>query len=211
LTRPAFDKAAGQPQALQDAVMWVIKKGALRTERMNEILTQITVPYAFFAMLLNLQPGRHSHVYELMAAALQLSGLVVMQFKHHFRVRRPADRSPLVQPVILTPGHGSFPAGHATQCHLLATILTRLVGNRLGGDSTNPGGDVPAQLKMLADRIGENRVVAGVHYKEDIEQGAVLGNELAAYFLAKAIPAASTPPGTPLQWLWNKANTEQWN
>jgi membrane-associated phospholipid phosphatase len=176
----------------------------LRGERMNEILAQVTVPFAFFAMVLNLQPGRHRFTYELMSAALQLSGSAVMQFKHHFAVRRPADRSPLVQPVLLTPNHGSFPAGHATQCNLLAYILKELVGNRLGGD-------VVDQLFQLAARVGENRVIAGVHYDADITAGAILGKALAEYFLRKAKTPAGSTPKTALQWLWNKADSEQWN
>jgi membrane-associated phospholipid phosphatase len=171
---------------------------------MSEMLTQVVVPYSFFAMVLNLQPGRHRFTYELMRAALNLSGIAVMQFKHHFRVRRPADRSPLVQPILLTPGHGSFPAGHSTQCHFLAHILTDLIGTRMGNE-------VPGQLQLLADRIGENRVIAGVHYMADIDEGAKLGKALGAHFLTKAKPASSsTPPATPLQWLWKKADNEQW-
>jgi hypothetical protein len=161
-------------------------------------------------MILNLQPGRHRFTYEMMYAAMHLSGVAVMQFKHHFRVRRPADRSPLVQPVVLTPAHGSFPAGHATQCYFLATILKDLVGNRLGGDNLHPGGDVPDQLDKLAARVGENRVIAGVHYEEDITAGAQLGKDLGAYFLKKAKPVVGAQPQTALQWLWKKADGEQW-
>lgn len=217
LDRPQYDLAptAGHPHALRDAVMEVIKAGALRSERLNEILTQVEIPYSFFAMVLNLQPGRHRYTYELMSAAMQLSGLAVMQFKHHFRVRRPADRSPLVQPLLLTPGHGSFPAGHATQCHFLADLLTHLIGNRLGGSAGHPGGDLKHQLQLLADRVSANRVIAGLHYWPDIHEGKKLGRDLAKHFIALASPAptaqASSAPAPSLQWLWNKAYDEEWN
>ena len=156
------------------------------------------MPYAYFAMLLNLQPGRHRYTYELMAAALILSGIAVMQFKHHFRVRRPADHSPLVQPVLLTPSHGSYPAGHASQGNILAEVLNDLVGTKLGTD-------LKLQLKLLADRVGENRVVAGVHYEEDITAGEKLGRALGKHFLQQAKPPSSKKA---LRWLWSNAKAE---
>ena len=143
-----------------------------------------------------------------MSAAMQLSGLAVMQFKHFFRVRRPADRSPLVQPVLLTPGHGSYPAGHSTQCGFLAAILADLAGNSFGAD-------LGGQLDALAARIGQNRVVAGLHYQADIDDGLVLGKALAEkHFIPLAKPgkdaAGNAVVDTPLRWLWDQAASEQW-
>jgi hypothetical protein len=193
LQRPDFDLVDNK---LEDAIKDVLKMSALRADRMNEILTQVAAPYSFFAALLNLQPGRHKRTYELMTAALGLSKIAVMQFKHAFGVRRPSDHSPLVQPVLQTPNHGSFPAGHASQCHILADLLGSLVGNKLGAD-------LAAQLPKLADRIGENRVVAGVHYSGDITGGKTLGKALKTYFETKAKIA-----GSALEWLSQQATAE---
>jgi len=169
----------------------------LRPDRMNEILTQVMVPYSFYAMVLNLQPGRHRATFELMAAVFRLSTVIAMQFKHHFRIRRPADRSPLIQPVLLTPGHGSYPAGHATQCHFLSAVLTELLGVATTSETSD-------QLTRLASRIAENRVVAGLHYPEDNVAGKVLGNKLAEHFINKA-----QSPNSALKWLWDKAIQEK--
>jgi hypothetical protein len=196
LKRPKFETSR---KRLRDALQETLDMAALREDRLGEILTQVGVPYSYFAMLLNLQPGRHRYTYELMSAALILSGLAVMQFKHHFAVRRPADHSPLIQPVLLTPSHGSYPAGHASQSNILAEVLHELVRNKLGKNLKD-------QLDKLADRIGENRVVAGVHYVEDISEGGKLGRKLAKYFLGLA--KAPGPKKTPLRWLWKKAVAE---
>jgi hypothetical protein len=102
----------------------------------------------------------------------------------------------LVQPVLLNPGHWSYPAGHASQCYFASAILTNLTVAKLGPDVTN-------QLDKLAQRIGENRVVAGVHYPEDIDKGKALGQSLAAMleYRAKAEPSA-------LNWLFRQARSE---
>lgn len=163
---------------------------------MNEILTQVTVPYAYFAMVLNLQPGRHRATYELMSAVFRLSTIIVMQFKHHFRIRRPADRSSLIQPVLLTPGHGSYPAGHATQCHFMAAVLKKLT-------NATASSEVADQLDKLATRIAENRVVAGLHYPEDNDVGELLGKQLAEHFIFRA-----TDAGSAVEWVWGKAKAE---
>lgn len=122
-----------------------------------------------------------------------------MQFKHYFSARRPADHSPLIQPLLLTPNHASYPAGHSCQSFILSTVLQNLIGNRLGLELAN-------QLNLLAYRIGENRVVAGVHYMEDIRVGEQLGKDLAAHFIALATPIG--PPMTALEWLWSNAQAE---
>jgi len=198
IQRPSYETGT-QPDNLKAALQGVLDMAALRADRLNEILTQVAVPYSFFAMLLNLQPGRHRRTYELMATALILSGIAVMKFKHHFRVRRPADHSPLIQPVILTPSHGAYPMGHASQSNILAKVLTDLVDSKLGGDTA-------VQLQRLADRISENRVIAGVHFEEDVTAGTTLGQALGTRFLALAKTTAT--PTTALQWLWTQAAAE---
>ena len=174
----------------------MFNKAALRSDRMNEILTQVAVPYSFFAMVLNLQPGRHRFTFELMATAFRLSTVISMQFKHHFRVRRPADRTPLIQPVLLTPGHGSYPGGHGAQGYLVAAMLKDLIGATAGSEK-----DV--QLTRLADRISENRVIAGLHYPEDMVAGGTLGDALAKHLKDRAKLNNSA-----VKWLWGKAKGE---
>jgi len=202
VNQPPFEADAG---ALTAALQEVLDRAALRTDRMGEILTQVAVPFSYFAMVLNLQPGRHRFTYELMQAALGLSGPVVMQFKHFFGTRRPADHSPLIQPMILTPGHGSYPMGHATQSYILATVLQDPALATM-----ERGAETGTQLDALAYRISENRVVAGVHYMDDLTAGQVLGTALGEYFLRKA-SANTGNPTTPLEWLWEQAIAEWWN
>jgi hypothetical protein len=156
-------------------------------------------------MALNLQPGRHRHTYELMAAVWRLSTVVVMQFKHSFGIQRPADRSPLVQPVLLTPGHGAYPAGHATQGAIVVEVLKKMLP--LGAPNADDRAD---QLDRLAARIAENRVVAGLHFTADNAAGKDLGKWLGEYFCARCdIPGGTSPTDyTALQWLWERAQGE---
>ncbi|HEV7915762.1 MAG TPA: phosphatase PAP2 family protein, partial [Albitalea sp.] len=80
-----------------------------------------------------------------------------------------------VQPVIPTPGHGSLPSGHATDAYFVASLLREL----LPGPSYER---VDVQMRRLAYRIADNRVVAGLHFPMDSVAGCLLGDTLAAYF-----------------------------
>jgi membrane-associated phospholipid phosphatase len=178
---------------------------------MAEILTQFDVPYSFFSMVLNLQPGRHRYTYELMAAAFRMSTIVVMQYKHFHGIRRPADRSALVQPLLLTPGHGSYPAGHSTQTYFIAHILKEII-NTQNSPAIKQKSEILIELYRLAWRIGENRIVAGLHFEDDIKAGQLLGQRLAKHLIYKT--TAKDGNGKllypALAWLWGKATTEQW-
>ena len=203
LERPKYDykqtgaiPATAPGDTLENEFKDTMKMAALRNDRMAEILTQVTVPYPFFAMVLNLQPGRHRFTFEMMAAAFNFASAVGQRFKHRFRVVRPADRSSLIQPVLLTPGHSSYPAGHAAQCHLVKVILAQLL-------DTLATLEIKSQLEALANRISENRVVAGLHFNVDNAQGKVLGEKLAGYFIDKSKVA-----GSGLEWLWRRAKDE---
>jgi len=62
--------------------------------------------------------------------------------------------------------HPSFPAGHATQNHLIACCLKE----------ANRPANQPEMLDKLARRIAQNRVIAGLHYPLDNDAGEAAAN-----------------------------------
>jgi hypothetical protein len=89
--------------SLEDELQKTLDKAALRPERTAEILTQVNPPYAFFAAVLNLQPGRRRRTFELLAAANTFASVAGQQFSMRF-ASSAGDRSPLIQPMVATPG-----------------------------------------------------------------------------------------------------------
>lgn len=156
----------------------------LRADRLPEIVDQLTAPVAYWASVLGLVAHRHHKTLQLIDIAIGLGIHVEMRVKHIFAVLRPGEFSPQIQPVIPTPGHGSWPSGHATEAFAVAPMLEALL------DQARPGkGDGAAshlQLQRLAARIAVNRTVAGVHYPVDSAAGRLLGTSLAEFLVARA-------------------------
>jgi hypothetical protein len=132
------------------------------------------------------------------------------RIKHFCSVPRPIDLSPQIQPVIATPGHSAYPSGHATEAFALATTLAAL---RLSAGGTADAGLVDALLNRLtpaaeaapamdptvllfrlAQRIADNRTVAGVHYPVDSAHGGLLGLATALGFVAHCLGGGATHP-----------------
>ncbi len=90
--------------------------------------------------------------------------------------------------MILTPGHGSLPSGHATEAFTVAYVLWKLVS------PTEPqpkSVDWAEQLMRQAARVAINRTVAGVHFPVDSAAGQLLGLTLGEYFVHRATNAAA--------------------
>jgi membrane-associated phospholipid phosphatase len=173
----------------------VLSWADLRYERANEILAQIDPQYAFWSSILFIRPDRARHTMELINITLQFCVYVEMRFKHALGVWRPVELNPQVQPMISTPGHGSFPMGHATQAYAVAHVLACLVGLRPSYPDTGAKAarcpELFEQLQRQAARISTNRVIAGVHFPVDTMAGRMLGVALGEYLVARSGAAPS--------------------
>jgi membrane-associated phospholipid phosphatase len=164
------------PAFLNQQLPLVMSWAELREERMAEILAQIDNQTAFIAAVTGLNLQRHPWTFEWLQAALNLVIPVEVRFKHALGCARPVVYSPQVQPIITTPGHGTYPMGHAAQAFMLAVALQHL----LRYPTQDPRS---VQLERQAARISVNRVVAGVHFPVDAHAGEALGRTLARFFL----------------------------
>ena len=151
----------------------VLSWAELRNERATEILAQIDPQYAFWSSIVYMHPDRTKRTFELINMLLQFCVYVEMRFKHALACWRPVEYNAQVQPMITTPGHGTFPSGHATQVHAVA-LRAEIAAEAQSGEPRDTAKMIE-QLDRQAARIATNRVVAGVHFPVDSMAGRMLG------------------------------------
>ncbi|HET9555477.1 MAG TPA: phosphatase PAP2 family protein, partial [Anaeromyxobacteraceae bacterium] len=101
---------------------------------------------------------------------------------------RPYEASAQVAPIVERERSASFPSGHATRGALFAALLAELA----------PGGR--AALLRRGAEIGEDRVIAGVHYPSDVAAGQRLGEALARALLAEPAFRAALEAARAAEW-----------
>ncbi|WP_332738541.1 PA-phosphatase [Hydrogenophaga sp.] len=158
----------------------------LRADRAAEIVAQVVPPMAFLSSVVGLTAHRHKKTLQLLDLVFSLCVHVEMRFKHIFASLRPVAMSPQIQPMIETPGHGSWPSGHATEAFAMAVLLEALLNAAPGAGTPPNGTESREQLQRLAARVATNRVVAGVHFPVDSAAGRLLGTALAEFLVARA-------------------------
>jgi len=159
-----------------------------RELRLEEVLTQMDPPLAYLASFVPLHPERTPCTLALIDAMLNAAGDVVQRVKHGLVVPRPYEVDRRIHPMVTTPGHASFPSGHATQSAAVCEMLIRLL--TASGQPDHQPYEKP--LRRLASRIALNREVAGLHYPMDSLAGAVLGTGLAQRMVERCLGAAET-------------------
>jgi hypothetical protein len=159
----------------------VLSWAELRNERATEILAQIDPQYAFWSSIIYLHPDRTRRTFELINMVLQFCVYVEMRFKHALGCYRPVEYNAQVQPMITTPGHGTFPMGHGANTYAVCYVLRQL----LQLDAWPRLRRVIGQLDRVSARITTNRVIAGVHFPVDSMAGRMLGVALGEYFVGR--------------------------
>ena len=157
----------------------------LRDDRGTEVLTQMVPQVPFWASIIGFQAHRHKYTRELAELVISFASHVEMRLKHAFACMRPVELSPQIQPMIPTPGHASWPSGHATEAFMTATVLQALLEA-----ANQTGAQYQEQLQRQAARIAVNRTVAGLHYPVDSAVGRLLGTTLGDFFIARCTGTA---------------------
>ena len=146
-----------------------------RTDAMGEIIAQKDEFVSYFMGLLNATP--HSHPAYLSGAVFRESDRADggMHFKYKFKRARPVQLYPPLLPPCETPGHASYPSGHATQSRMMEKCMGLVLHNAtLLATDALPGADattLTTDLSALAWRIAHNREIAGFHYRSDTVHG----------------------------------------
>ncbi|HEY6099428.1 MAG TPA: phosphatase PAP2 family protein [Anaeromyxobacter sp.] len=120
-------------------------------------------------------PSRHPLTEALLARGAAAAGSCVAAAKKAYARPRPYAADPRVVPSVERESTGSYPSGHATRGALFASLLAELAPERR-----------EALLRRGA-QIGEDRVIAGVHYPSDVAAGRRLGEALAKALLGDPV------------------------
>ncbi|MEK7571224.1 MAG: vanadium-dependent haloperoxidase [Patescibacteria group bacterium] len=105
----------------------------------------------------------------LLAMAMADSLIGCFDSKYTYQVKRPFMIDPAIKTIMPTPNHPSYPAGHSCVSSAAATVL----------DSQLP--ENITEWDRLAKEAGDSRVLGGIHYPADNEQGTLLGKQVGEY------------------------------
>ncbi len=108
----------------------------------------------------------------IMSKAFRAADKVAGKFKEEFRRPRPYDTDTALRPCVKKPGGDkAYPSFHATAGVLGGCLLAHVY---------------PARKTLLLSRgkrVGDLRVIAGVHHPSDVAAGQDLGQQICEYLL----------------------------
>ncbi|MCM0675657.1 vanadium-dependent haloperoxidase [Micromonospora phytophila] len=140
-----------------------------------------------------LAPERATRALALTAVALADAALASWAAKYQHTVMRPITYiqrhiDPTWTPLLPTPGHPEFPAGHSASATAAATVLTAQFGTVpvTARDATGiePDRRLPS-FDAAATETAMSRVYAGVHYPKGLDAGADQGRRIAQLVLQR--------------------------
>ncbi len=108
---------------------------------------------------------------KVMLAAYHDLAIATFVLKQKFNRVRPSELDKELSHTIAVPTHPAYPSGHATGAYIFAYIL-----QELDPESTET-------YLNSAQKITENREIAGLHYPSDSEAGRLLARQLTDLFL----------------------------
>ena len=124
-------------------------------------------------------PPAAARVYATADAAYADALIACWDAKYTYWAPRPAMVDPSITSVFVTPNHPSYPSAHSCISVGQATVLGQLFPRDAG------------RFSDLAMQAGEARIMAGIHFRSDINAGTKLGQQVGAVVWARASGMAS--------------------
>jgi hypothetical protein len=165
---------APSPEAQRAEAAATLARQGERPERIEEILAQNFEPDTFMLDAVGATQAAMPHTHALARFVLMAANQVSLRLKGEFALPRPFETAAgaNIRPLVMAPAHSSFPGGHAMQAAAVAEVL---IGLCRQGQLLALSNDGATALRALAERIADNRVVAGLHYQADSAEGLRLG------------------------------------
>lgn len=102
----------------------------------------------------------------LLAASMADAVIGAFDAKYFYQFKRPNMFDASITPIMPTPNHPSYPAGHATISWAAATILSKYLP------------DNQQEWSRLATEATDSRLVGGIHFQADNAAGTALGTAI---------------------------------
>jgi acid phosphatase (class A) len=96
---------------------------------------------------------------------------IIKPAKNYYARPRPYLVDSQIMPCVKLEKSASFPSGHSVHATIDAIILAQIIPIKTD------------DLKARGEQIGDDRVIAGVHFPSDVAAGRVLGEAIAQKFL----------------------------
>ena len=140
---------------VQYEITYLVQASLQRAARLPEILAQDQNFQQYLVGLLMISPRSFPKTYLTLKIAARVGEMLMAYFKMYYSRPRPVQLYPALFPPCDTADHASYPSGHSLISHLIAFAGAEVVPYMRGA------------LVALADRISENREIAGFHYPSD--------------------------------------------
>lgn len=156
------------PADLELQIQGVLTVALDREDRFLEIIDQHEAEGAisYFSGMLMADPARFGKTNLLIHVARRVGEHIVMCLKEEFRCPRPSQLCAGIVPLIDPPCTPSFPSGHSLQAQLIYRCL----------EAATPPMQPAHLLADLAERIGRNRIIAGLHFPKDHTTGQAVAD-----------------------------------
>ncbi|WP_158639125.1 phosphatase PAP2 family protein [Elioraea rosea] len=181
---PAFDSAATRaaiaelkawprsPKANHDAIYWDVFGGNRIFQFWNAELSRLVLEYDLAA-----DPVRTAAAFTAVNIALHDGGVACWDAKYAYWYLRPSQLDPEVRTLFPNAPHPSYPSAHSCFSSAAGLVLARLF----------PAEE--ARFATLIEQAGVARLVAGLHYRFDIEAANTIGRGVAELVIGKLGPA----------------------
>ena len=156
---------APDSQATKDEIARLVTLAKERPARAQEIVKQDEELTDYWVQLLAISGRPGSPTFELLKIATRVAELTMSHFKRLYDRPRAQQLQPALMPMLPMPGHPSYPSGHMAIARLLSLVASEVLP------------DAKKPLLALAERVGQNREIAGLHYPSDTDAGRELADK----------------------------------